>query len=174
MYYRVAIQKNSPSCWQWKSTILGSLDTLFRLLRLYQAIPPDCLRVFSSRSREEMDDLLARENNGLASNSVTAQQFLQARGIITQAVTRGTAESYDTRAIAVSTAPQLNESSAAEPAYTAQAWGLSTLERRRLELEQGAGDDHDVPYTFALPIEMPVVLAWMRLLAKVQRGELEP
>ena len=33
--------------------------------------------------------------------------------------------------------------------------------------------DHDVPYHFALPLSLPQVLAWMRLLGKVQRGEVE-
>ena len=51
---------------------------------------------------------------------------------------------------------------------------MSPLERRRREIEGGAGGDHDLPYSFALPPSMPQVLAWMRLLAKVQRGELQP
>ncbi len=51
---------------------------------------------------------------------------------------------------------------------------MPMLEWRRLERELGPGGDHDVPYTFALPLSMPHVLAWMRLLAQVQRGELEP
>ena len=52
--------------------------------------------------------------------------------------------------------------------------GASALERRRLEIERGPGGDHDVPYRFALPACLPQVLAWMRLLAKVHRGELQP
>src|SRR6266568_1334281 len=51
---------------------------------------------------------------------------------------------------------------------------MHVLERRRLELELGPGGDHDVSYTFALPLLMPQVLTWMRLLAQVQRGEVEP
>ena len=46
-----------------------------------------------------------------------------------------------------------------------------TWQKRRLELELGTGGDHDVPYTFALPPSMPQVLAWMRLLARVQRRQ---
>jgi hypothetical protein len=52
--------------------------------------------------------------------------------------------------------------------------GTSSLDRRRGELEGGAGGDRDLPYSFALPPSIPQVLAWMRLLAKVQRGELQP
>ena len=84
MYYRVAIQRerdqpNPPPSWQWKSTVLSSLQTLFHFLRLYSALPQDHLRVFSSSSREEIDEQLVRENNGLGSDSVTAAQFLQER-----------------------------------------------------------------------------------------------
>ena len=50
---------------------------------------------------------------------------------------------------------------------------MNTLERRRLERELGAGGDHDLPYHFALPLSMPQVLAWMRLLGRVQCGEIE-
>jgi hypothetical protein len=41
---------------------------------------------------------------------------------------------------------------------------------RRLEVELGVGGDHDVPYSFAFPPSMPQVLAWMRLLTSVHRG----
>ncbi len=49
----------------------------------------------------------------------------------------------------------------------------SPLARRRLELECGPGGDHDVPYHFVLPPSLPPVLAWTRLLARIQRGELQ-
>jgi hypothetical protein len=50
---------------------------------------------------------------------------------------------------------------------------MSALESRRLELELGPGGDHDVPSSFVLPPSMRQVLAWMRLLARIQRGELQ-
>jgi len=50
---------------------------------------------------------------------------------------------------------------------------MSTLERRRIELELGPGGDQDLSYSFVLPPSMPQVLAWMRLLAGIQRGELQ-
>ena len=81
MYYRVAMQKHTSSPWQWKSTALSSLDALFQWLRIYSSLPLDRLHVFSARSREEINELLARENNGLHSSSITAAQFLQERGI---------------------------------------------------------------------------------------------
>ncbi len=78
MYYRVAIQVDASPAWQWKSTTLSSLNALFQLLRRYRNLSQDHLRVFSSSSsREEMDEQLVRENNGLTSHSVTAAQFMQ-------------------------------------------------------------------------------------------------
>jgi hypothetical protein len=51
--------------------------------------------------------------------------------------------------------------------------GASVLDRRRLELERGPVGDHDVPYRFVLPAYLPQVLDWMRLLARVHRGEVQ-
>src|SRR5260370_29746552 len=81
MYYRVAIQVDASSIWQWRSTVLSSLDALFQLLRLYRAVPQDRLRVFSCSSREGMIEQLVRVNQGLLSTSVTAAQFMHDRMI---------------------------------------------------------------------------------------------
>ena len=177
MYYRVAIQVNQQPAWQWKSTVLSSLDTLFRFLRLYSALPQDRLRVFSSSSREGMDELLAHVNNGAESNSVTAAQFLQERKISVRTMTReasapGIEANPERVAIAVTTTPSLKETSKVQQSFGEGS--MSSLERRRAELEHGAGGDHDTPYTFALPLSVPQTLAWTRLMARVQRGELEP
>ena len=84
MYYRVAIQRqreqlDRPPSWQWHSTVLSSLETLFQFLRLYSALPQDHLRVFFSSSQESLEEQLVQENKGLGSYSVTAAQFLQER-----------------------------------------------------------------------------------------------
>ncbi len=175
MYYRVAIQVNQQPAWHWKSTVLSSLDTLFRFLRLYSALPQDRLRVFSS-SREGMDELLAHVNNGAESNSVTAAQFLQERKISVRTMTReasapGIEANPERVAIAVTTPPSLKETSKVQQSFGEGS--MSSLEGRRAELEHGAGGDHDTPYTFALPLSVPQALAWTRLMAQVQRGELE-
>jgi hypothetical protein len=177
MYYRVAIQGDSSPTWQWTSTALSSLDGLFQFLRLYRALGHTCLRVFSSSSREEMNEQLVRENQGLASTSVSAAQFLQERMISSPEVTRGTparagGASQQMASIAVATHPAMNEGS--REGNGPGGRGISALERRRLELELGPGGDHDVPYSNVLPSSMPQVLAWMRLLARIQRGELQP
>ena len=180
MYYRVAIrrerdQRDRPSSWQWQSTVLSSLQTVFQFLRLYRA-RQDHLRVFSSSSWEGLEEQFVHENQGLGSTSVTAAQFLQQRMIRSPEVTRATSEhgaqEHQERApIAVSTKTRWDEISRAFHAL--DEGDMSSLERRRLELELGPGGDHDVAYSFALPASVPQVLVWMRLLARVHRGELE-
>ncbi|MGB8348070.1 MAG: hypothetical protein WCD86_24525 [Ktedonobacteraceae bacterium] len=180
MFYRVAIQSNTSSAWQWKSTALSSLDTLFKFLRIYHILPQDRLRVFSARSREEMNDLLMQEKRGLASCSVTAAQFLRERGLRVPCTSTETAsqkqqreqEYVGTGSVAVSAPPAL--SGCAMMVYALAQRPISAIDRQRLEIEMGSGSDHDVPYTFTMPISMPQTLVWMRLLAQIQRGELEP
>jgi hypothetical protein len=177
MYYRVAIQVDPSANFQWKSTALSSLDTVFQFLRLYRALPPDRLRVFSSSSREELHEQLVRENQGLASPSVTAAQFLQERRLCSGGAAQGTSalgtqEHQEGSSIAVSTMVRLNESPIA--VHMLGERSMSRLSRRRLELELGPGGDHDVAYSFALPPSIPQVLVWMSLLARVHRGELQP
>jgi hypothetical protein len=175
MYYRVAIQVDPSEHWQWKSTVLSSLNTLFQFLRLYRALPPDRLRVFCSSSHEEMNEQLVRENQGLASTSVTAAQFLQERGLCSPgpaqgASAPGTQQHQEGSFVAVTTMVRLNESTIA--VHILDERSMSSPERRRLELELGPGGDHDVPYNFVLPPSMPQILAWMRLLVRIRRGEL--
>lgn len=177
MYYRVAIQNGQSSTWQWKSTALSSLHALFQWLQYYRAFPHDRLRIFSSSSQEEMKEQLVRENQGLGSTSVTATHFLHERRLRAPEVSRGTADPAASRqqeavSIMVSNGNQLNESSK-ETSVLDEKSG-SSLERRRLELELGTGADHDVTYSFALSTSMPQVLAWIRLLARVQRGGMQP
>jgi len=209
IYYRLAFQERHTAVWTWKSTGLTSLDAVLQLLRSFSSsIPPERIRVFSTCAKEDLAEMLRRENTGLASGSVTAAQFLQERGIrshITEASEydiHEAREDLETGSSVVSSTSSLNgdDVSLAEgwmrmPTLQARAThtpphtlpnesstaacslnvgSMNALERRRLELELGPGGDHDVPYTFALPLSMPHVLAWMRVLAKVQRGELEP
>lgn len=43
------------------------------------------------------------------------------------------------------------------------------IERRRWEIEKGAGGDHDQPYQFELPANAAIACEWLRLLARAQR-----
>lgn len=177
MYYRVAIQVEPSPLWQWKSTALSSLNTLFQFLRLYRSLPQDHLRVFSSSSQEGLKEQFAQENNGLGSNSDTAAQFLQERmlrspqviGDTSERWEQGVRENQGRASIAVTTNEWLNENSKAADVLYERT--MSSLDMRRLEVELGVGGDHDIPYAFALPPSMPQVLAWMRLLTRVYRGD---
>jgi hypothetical protein len=175
MYYRVATQVDGAAFWQWKSTALSSLDTLFQFLRLFRTLPHDQLRIFSSFTKESLAEQLEQENKGLASTSVTATRFLEERMILPQSVLQGTSahdggKSLERGAIAVISHQAVNErgGQCSAPIHREH------LERRREELESGPGGDHDMPYSFMLPLSLPQVRAWMALLAKVQKGELNP
>ena len=179
MYYRIAIRRggdhlDGPAIWQWKSTALSSLQSLFQVLRLYGALPQEQLRVFSSPTREGLQEQLVQENSTGGSSSATAAHFLQQRLMHSGEVTSAgrAREREGTISITVSPRPRLDESSGT--ALTPCERSMSSLERRRLEHEHGAGGDHDVPYHFALPLYLPQVLAWTRLLGRLQYGELEP
>lgn len=173
MYYRVAIQEDASLPWQWKSTPLLSLNTVLQWLQVYRALPKERLRIFSSPSREEMDEQLMRENQGLGSPSVTGVRFLQQRLIHSGGMpSTGEAQGYEgMTSIAVS--PRTRADERGGVAHAPCERDRSPLEWRRLEYERGAGGDHDVPYHFALPPSMPQVFAWVSLLGKVQRGEVE-
>jgi hypothetical protein len=177
MYYRVAIQVDPSAHWRWKSTVLSSLDTLFHFLRLFRALPHDRLRVFSSSSPEGLAQQLEQENQGLSSPSVTAAQFLQQRMLRPPSVGQSISEreggtERERGAIAVISQPAGNERGGEGSVLASR--GISALERRREELESGPGGDHDLSHNFSLPLSLPQVLAWMILLARVQRGELRP
>ena len=164
MYYRVAIQVKASPTWQWKSTALNSQSSLWRWLQFYRLFPRERLRIFSSPSREELNEQLARENQGLRSLSVPAAQFLQERGMASREV-GGQA--------AGGTLANEQGASAALSELSLSVSGASPLDKRREDLECGAGGDYDTPYQFALPLSMPQVLAWLKLQARVQQGDLQ-
>jgi len=182
MYYRVAIRlegghQGRPPFWQWYSTALGSLNSVLFFFHYYHGLPLDRLRVFSSSSREELKEQLICENNGLGSNSVPAAQFLRERfnpvpEKAAEVSAHQTRERREPATIGSATKPLCHECST--EAYALVEKGMQALERRRGETECGAGSDHDLPYVFTLPDSWPQVRAWMRLLARVHTGELQP
>lgn len=179
VYYRVAWKNQPSSVWRWKSTKLTSLQAVVHFLRLHHALSQDHLRVFSSSSYEGLRELLKEENQGRQQISVTAEQFLHERGMHAgrmsgRASAQGGSEireNQEKTAITATLPPLLSQSSAQEVPVDEKS--ISMLDRKRWETEMGAGGDHDLPYTFSLPLSRPQTLAWIRLMARVQRGELE-
>jgi hypothetical protein len=135
------------------------------------------LLVFSSGSCEEIDEQLARENQGLPSSSVPAAQFVRER-MIKSPEERWTASESGTRgiewkeAIPVAREELLNESR--RGLLVLDERDRNVLEQRRAELERGPGGDDDAPYRFTLPTSLLQFLAWMTLRSRVQDGELQP
>ncbi|HEY4389048.1 MAG TPA: hypothetical protein VGN34_31755 [Ktedonobacteraceae bacterium] len=75
LYYRVAYQAEETQSWKWKSTSVTSINALLNLLRSYNAIPQERIRVFMATSKDYMDEMLQRQNQGLLSTSVSADQI---------------------------------------------------------------------------------------------------
>jgi hypothetical protein len=177
MYYRVATQVGNEFTWRWKSTVLSSLDTLFRFLRLYGALSQECLWVFSSPSREGLQEQIGQEHQALSSHAVTAVQFLQERLIHPPEGMRGRAESkaetnLEMVPIAMRTQQAFKERGRGGDVLERR--GMSALERAREDLESGTGGDHDLFYLFSLPLSTQQVLTWVKLQARVRNGELHP
>ena len=181
MYYRIAIHALTSPTWQWCSDTLHSLPVVVQWLRYFQAFPWMRLRIFSATSRDGLDELLAQQNAGHDEVSVTVEQFL--RGECME-LAEGARRASDHPAQPMKPCgPQLPASPAGAPSFpmtfagraaASDLWmaGPQALERRRLEVERGPGGDHDGPYRFIMPISMPELLAWVRLLVRVQRGDL--
>ena len=150
--------------------------TQFRLVffHYYRVLPLDRLRVFSSSSREELNEQLLCENNGLGSNSVPAVLFLRERfnPVPAKTAEMSAHQTGEPASIGSTTNRSYNECSTG--AHVLVVKGMHVLERRWEETECGAGSDHDLPYIFTLPGSWPQVRAWMRLLASIQRGEIQP
>ena len=188
MYYRLALQERQAATLVWKSTPLTSLGAVLQLLRIYSFIPQNRIRVFISATKEGLDDMLNRENDGLASESVTAAEFLHARNIHiygtvqsmqdreTMELAKSAGSAETTKNVTRKLLPvslSLCEDEDMESICSSDEHAMSLLDRKRLEIERGEGGDHDVPYVFTLPFSIPQVRAWTRLLSKVQAGKLQ-
>lgn len=163
IYYRLAYQKSQADLWAWKTTVLTSLPTVFQWLRIYGSFPQDRIRVFSSPAKEDLEEMLRRENGGLPSGSVTAEQFLRDKHMQTHPGARNTSTQEATEQksdLPIAFLPVYENSTILFPSNERD---MDFLDRKRLEIERGAGGDHDMPYHFTLPVFMPLLLAWIRL-----------
>lgn len=128
MYYRVAIRHNTSPAWEWKSTTISSLTALFQFLRRYDKMAQDKLRVFSSPCLEEIDEQLARENNGFGSCSVTAAQFRQehmmsAKGAASHESSNGTYSARENHPVSSAVTPGV----ASQMVSRGDFWNLMSL-----------------------------------------------
>jgi hypothetical protein len=176
-YYRIALHDRQINLWTWKTTVLNSLQGVFQVLRSYSALPQDCIRVFTAASKEDLNEMLRRENSNLASGSVTAVQFFLERKLRLPGEAQSASEHSAAETTVRQTAAIATSSYRCEHSITtgfADINGTSSLDKKRLEIECGSGGDHDTPYHFTLPISTPQLLAWTRLQTRVRAGGLQP
>jgi hypothetical protein len=132
-----------------------------------------------------MNVMLVRENSGFLSNSITLAEFLRSgKRIDGQNIRQIESEldlheSRELIARSANTRKLGDESSSLQATSTGEAANSIVSETgvvrlRREEFEWSRGGGFDTPYAFALPVSTREALAWTRLLAMVQRGELTP
>jgi hypothetical protein len=142
VYYRIANQRDASSCWEWESRVIASLEVLFRILRMYRSVPGYHLRVFFSSSVEGLELMLARENTGLPSNSITAEQLLNGSKTIRAPEMRQLElELHPTKSMGMGVPALLSEQPLDEQ-HTRSPFDerrMGFLDMRRLEVELGAG-----------------------------------
>ena len=175
-YYRMALQNQQTTAWFWKTSALTSLQAVFQLLRSLSALPQNHIRVFTASSKEDLNEMLRCENANVASGSATMAQFLQERklqvpGRVQSAPGQRVAEQVVRQATTVAITSPLHEHRTTI-GFSGSS-DMSSLEKKRLEIECGPGSDHDTPYRFTLPTCTPQLLAWIRLQSQVQAGELQ-
>jgi hypothetical protein len=167
IYYRLASQKRQSSEWEWKSSVLNSLEAVFRLRQRYSAIPLEHLRVFLASSAVYMDILLVRENLGLPSNSLTMDQLLHDCSNISTPHIR----SFEMELGWPEEAAHARVRPAVQVVEQKPVLAGVSEQEQAVDQEPGGGD-HDAPYTFTLPHFLPQMRAWMRLRERVLAGEL--
>ena len=154
IYFRIAIHVEKTDRWQWKSTVLTSLNTVYGFLRMYERVEKQRIRIFFASSLPLLKEMLWRENSNQITNSLTAEQFYEAKGKIDRlGMIRLELELID-NAIVMNYVLQSNET---DPLVTS-----------------GAEGTYDAPYRFTLPTTTREALVWARLLTSVQSGVLVP
>jgi hypothetical protein len=163
VYFRVATRMDEASCWRWKSIVFTSLNTLFSFLRVHERVLKGRMRLFYDSSYSLLDEMLFCENSGKVSNSIMVEQFWRERGKI-DAVEMMRLEVE----LVMRKSRQLVAVAAERSEHGPQTEPLEALPTIIID-----DKTYDMPYAFTLPTSTRQVLAWARLLGKVQRGEIE-
>ena len=178
MYYRVATRLDSALHWHWESRVIATLNVLLRVLRLYRTMPCHHICVFFSSSVEGLDLMLDRANKGLASSTLTIDQFLDDRWSIQHLEMTGLqTELSACESEGIGVAPAAREPSQQEKRMSTPLEGsVDYLEIRQLTLELGTPGDHDTSYKFTLPTSVtrtvpPCFLSIILAFSQVQLRE---
>jgi len=171
MIYRVACWEREVSAWKWKSTRLNSLNAVLTFLRVYNILPKDRLRIFFASSAVMLDHMLKRENQNLCSNSMTANQFASGEKYVNKEEMRRLEAEV---AIRENKTVVTNAYMPVPIGYMVKTPHAASFSASYPPMEGGPGGDHDTPYIFTPAETLPQAIVWIKLLAKVRRGELEP
>lgn len=180
MVYRVASHDEPSARWQWESRVIASLEVLVRVLWMYRSMPQSSLRVFFASSVDDLDLMLDRETQGLASTSLPVDQFLQGSWRTNQSLSQLELRQFESALSTHTRVGMGDTATGGEPSLQEQRCSPSpaarreVLDSRRLEVECGTPGDQDTLYTFTLPAALPQLRAWMALLVKVQEGTFQP
>ena len=133
--------------------------------------PKDRTYVFFASRALLLDQMLSRENARLVSNSIRADFLLCGK----QGINRLEMQRLETELLA----PVIRGGVALNSGLVRTGQGVEALKVGSFSTdspvqERGLGDDHEIPYHFTAADSWPQALAWIKLLAKVHRGELEP
>jgi len=141
-------------------------------------MPCDHICVFFSSSVEGLDLMLDRANKGLASSTLTIDQFLDGRWSIQHLEMTGLqTELRACEREGIGVAPAAREPSQQEKRMSTPLEGsVDYLEIRQLTLELGTPGDHETSYKFTLPTSVtrtvpPCFLSIILAFSQVQLRE---
>jgi hypothetical protein len=158
MYYRIAARLRLGATWRWRTTKLHSLKAVSAHLEHYRWPDRTELRVFFASSPAYLDEMLQRANEGKASTSVPAETVKGGKSLLGWDLTEGEEAQETAQSI-----PYAFNTMRENGRSITGAMHLQPLDLQRLEMELGAGGDHDMPYCFTWPVCWPQALAWIRM-----------
>ena len=81
VFYRIACrQPQTPTC-RWISTRLRRWEDVVNFLHYYFPLPLSRVHIFMAADHEQFTALLTQQNSGTKCCSITADQFLQEKGL---------------------------------------------------------------------------------------------
>jgi hypothetical protein len=178
IYYRIAVQEQQTTAWEWKSIFVKSLEALFQLGQQYDRMPEGQIRIFAASEAEYLDILLARMNLGLSTNSLTLEQLLHDHQKITAPYVcyfereLGWQEDADEQQ-SLFTLESVSEAAVELDLLPAGTLGRAVDADFALDL-QPQSSDHGEPSSAAFSEFASQALVWTKLRIRVQAGEFLP
>lgn len=164
IYYRIAARVQPCDPWQWRSTILTSLDSVMSFLRLHDRMVQQRMQISFASQPAILNIMLDRFNDRLPANVISIEQIFACNmKIDTLAMALLEAELGVSERVFAKSGIQVRQ----EHTNLYQSEQMCSVSMP-LVLEQS----YDEPYLFTLPSTLREMHVWTNLLARVQRGEL--